>query len=174
MKSFLFIFFSEMVLSQKSKDLTSDHTSMSWAPWPKSRVRSRLLPGENFTNVLRAPFLYKSALRSFSLFPVRHCNFLAKEYWHKSCSKMLLKLTTGDNFTNFSHAAFSYKRVFPYFLYLHSLFVIFSPKKIFEKVVPKMLVILVNKIYKPLTYSAVYGKIYWHSGCICFGRTSLS
>jgi len=31
-------------------------------------------------------YLYKSALRSFSLITVCLCYFLAKEYWHKSCS----------------------------------------------------------------------------------------
>jgi hypothetical protein len=40
----------------------------------------------NFTDVLRATFLYESALRSFSLVTVWLCNILAKEYWQKSCS----------------------------------------------------------------------------------------
>jgi len=41
----------------------------------------------DFINILGAPFLYKSILHSFSLITVWLCTILAKEYWHKSCSK---------------------------------------------------------------------------------------
>jgi len=41
--------------------------------------------GVNFTNILCAPFYYKSALRCFSLVTVCLLIFLAKEYWRKSC-----------------------------------------------------------------------------------------
>jgi len=41
--------------------------------------------GINFTNILRAAFLYESALHSFSLITVWLCNFLRKEYCHKMC-----------------------------------------------------------------------------------------
>jgi hypothetical protein len=37
------------------------------------------------STILRAPFLYCSILRSFSLVTVWLGNFLAKEYWRKSC-----------------------------------------------------------------------------------------
>jgi len=43
-------------------------------------------PGVNFINILWAPFLYESALQSFSLITVRRSNFLAKKYLRKSCS----------------------------------------------------------------------------------------
>ncbi len=42
-------------------------------------------PGVNI-KILRVPFLYKSVLNSFSLVTVCPCNFLAQEYWRKSCS----------------------------------------------------------------------------------------
>ena len=38
-----------------------------------------LPPGVNFTKILRANFLYKSVLQSFSVW---HCNFMVKEYVH--------------------------------------------------------------------------------------------
>jgi hypothetical protein len=47
-------------------------------------TKSSSRPGVNFTNILRAPFWYKSTLRSFSLLTVCWlCNFLSKEYWRK-------------------------------------------------------------------------------------------
>jgi len=42
--------------------------------------------GVNFTNILQAAFLYKSSLRSFYVLTIWICNFLAKGFWHKSCS----------------------------------------------------------------------------------------
>jgi len=59
-----------------------------------------LLLGVNFINILCSNFLYKSALRSFSLVKFWLCNFLAQKYWRKNIgakgsSKMLVKLTTG-------------------------------------------------------------------------------
>ncbi len=41
--------------------------------------------GVNVTHILQAFFIRKCFLQSFSLFTVWICNFLAKEYWHKSC-----------------------------------------------------------------------------------------
>jgi len=56
-------------------------------------TKSSSRPGVNFTNILRAAFLYKSTLRSFSLLTVCWlCNFLSKEYWRKRWS--LVTLTT--------------------------------------------------------------------------------
>jgi len=40
----------------------------------------------NFINILHKNFLYKSALRSFSLVTFWLCNFLAQKYWYKICS----------------------------------------------------------------------------------------
>jgi len=53
----------------------------------RPRHSGRLLgrPGVNFINILHAPFSYKSALHSFSIITVWLCNFLAQEYWRKSC-----------------------------------------------------------------------------------------
>jgi hypothetical protein len=42
--------------------------------------------GVNFTNILRAAFLYKSFLHSFYVLTIWVCNFLAKGFWRKSCS----------------------------------------------------------------------------------------
>ncbi len=51
-------------------------------------------PGVNFINILPEPFLFESALRSFSIIKVWFYNFFFQEYWHKSCSKMLMKLVS--------------------------------------------------------------------------------
>jgi len=42
-------------------------------------------PGVNFINILSAPFSNISIFQRFSLITVWICNFLAKEYWNKSC-----------------------------------------------------------------------------------------
>ncbi len=42
-------------------------------------------PGVNFTKMLCAAFLYKSALHSFSLLTFWLCYSFAKEYWCKIC-----------------------------------------------------------------------------------------
>jgi len=47
-------------------------------------------PGVNLINILRLPFLYKSALRSFSIVIV----WLYKIFGAKAAHKMLMKLTT--------------------------------------------------------------------------------
>jgi hypothetical protein len=51
--------------------------------------------GVNFTNILRAPYSYKSFVRSFFVLAVK-VNFLfAQEYWRNCANKMLVKLTQG-------------------------------------------------------------------------------
>ena len=52
----------------------------------EERGRWRECKSVNFINTLHAPFLYKSALQSFSLITVWLCDFLAKEYQRKCCS----------------------------------------------------------------------------------------
>jgi hypothetical protein len=54
------------------------------------------MPGVNFI-ILRANFLYKSALRRFSLVMFRLCNFWRKDISAKGAQKMLMKLTSGGN-----------------------------------------------------------------------------
>ena len=53
-------------------------------------------PGLNFTNILRAAFLYKSAFWSFYLLTVWVCNFFQKKIGSKAARKMSVKLTTGQ------------------------------------------------------------------------------
>jgi hypothetical protein len=43
-------------------------------------------PGVNFTHILQAAFSYESFLRSFYVLTIWVFNFLAKGFWHKSCS----------------------------------------------------------------------------------------
>jgi hypothetical protein len=63
--------------------------------------------GFNFTNILRAPFSYKSFARRFFVLAAK-VNFLfAQEYWRNCANKMLLKLTQGVNFTNILIAAYA-------------------------------------------------------------------
>jgi len=50
--------------------------------------------GVNFTNILRAAFLYKSLLHSFYLLTVSLSIFLQKNNGAKAARKMLVKLTT--------------------------------------------------------------------------------
>jgi len=50
-----------------------------------SMCTSSQKPGDNFTNILRSDLVVNNFLRSFSLLTVWLCNFLAEEYWHKSC-----------------------------------------------------------------------------------------
>jgi hypothetical protein len=40
----------------------------------------------NFTYILQAAFSYQSSLRTFYVLTIWVCNFLAKGFWHKSCS----------------------------------------------------------------------------------------
>ena len=47
----------------------------------------KLTTAANIINFLQAGFLYKRAVRSFSLITVWFCNFLAQEYWRKSWSE---------------------------------------------------------------------------------------
>jgi len=42
-------------------------------------------PSVNFINILCSNFSYESAFCCFSLIKVWLCDFLAKEYWCKSC-----------------------------------------------------------------------------------------
>ena len=49
---------------------------------------------DNFTNILRAAFLYISVLRSVSVLTVWVCNFMQKDIGTKAASKLLVKLTT--------------------------------------------------------------------------------
>jgi len=49
-------------------------------------LQSHVGTGFNFTNILRAAFLYKCIFWGFFQITVWLCNFLAKEYQHKSCS----------------------------------------------------------------------------------------
>jgi hypothetical protein len=42
-----------------------------------------IIAGVNITNILQAEFLYKNALRSFSLITVFLCIFLSKEFSRK-------------------------------------------------------------------------------------------
>jgi hypothetical protein len=59
-----------------------------------------LPPGVNFTNILSAPFSYKSFLRSFYVLTYWACNFWQKNFGAKAAHKILVKLTPGGNFTN--------------------------------------------------------------------------
>jgi len=45
-----------------------------------TRYFSESFPGVNFNNILHEPFLFESALQSFSLIIVWLCDFFAKEY----------------------------------------------------------------------------------------------
>ncbi len=56
----------------------------AWLQWNFDYVWPHI-PGVNLINNLCKPFLYKSALHSFSLITVWPCNFLVKEYWRISC-----------------------------------------------------------------------------------------
>ena len=49
----------------------------------------------NYTNILRATFLNKSVLKSFSVLTVCVCNLLGKENWEKAARNMFVKLTIG-------------------------------------------------------------------------------
>jgi len=53
----------------------------------------KLTKGINFTNILRAAYLYESVSCSFSLLTVWVCNFCQKKIGIKAAYKMLLKLT---------------------------------------------------------------------------------
>jgi hypothetical protein len=59
------------------------------------RMLMKLSPGVDFTNILREPFLFESALCSFSLIMLGF-GFFGK----KNIDPMLMKLTIGINFTN--------------------------------------------------------------------------
>jgi len=52
-------------------------------------------PGVNFTNILRAAFLYESFLCSFYVLTIWACIFLQKVFGAKAAHKMLVKLTPG-------------------------------------------------------------------------------
>jgi len=57
-----------------------------------NKMLAKLTTGANFTNILRAPFLYESAMQSFSLLTV--CVYIfSMEFWQKGLGKMLVKLT---------------------------------------------------------------------------------
>jgi hypothetical protein len=49
--------------------------------------------GVNFTNILRAAFLYESFLRSFYVLTIWVCIFWQKDFGAKAAHKMLVKLT---------------------------------------------------------------------------------
>ncbi len=57
----------------------------------------KLTPGVNFSNILRAAFLYESFLCSFYVLTNWACNFLAKGFWRKATHKLLVKLTPGGS-----------------------------------------------------------------------------
>ena len=103
-------------------ELSSTGTILEWgecmADCPKEDVTAVCVmePGDNFTNILRAAFLYKCLLSSFSVLTFQVCKLLAHEIGAKAARKILVKLTPGDNFTNIlRRAAFLYDRTLPSF-----------------------------------------------------------
>jgi hypothetical protein len=54
--------------------------------WPATLPATPRRSGVNFTNILRAVFLYGSFFAKLYLLTIWVCNFLAKEFWRKSCS----------------------------------------------------------------------------------------
>jgi len=76
------------------------------------------LSGVDFINILRANFLYESALAIFFLVTFWLWNFLAKKYGPIVLSKMLMKLTPGVYFIIILRSTFYMKVFWPDFLYL--------------------------------------------------------
>jgi hypothetical protein len=65
------------------------------------------LPAEvNFTNILRAAFLYKSFLRGFICLQFGFVIFWRKDFGAKAAHKMLVKLTPGGS--RFENAIFNF------------------------------------------------------------------
>jgi hypothetical protein len=61
----------------------------------KTSLGPKMPPGVNFTNILRAAFLYESFLCSFYVLTIWACIFLQKVFGAKAAHKMLVKLTPG-------------------------------------------------------------------------------
>ncbi len=74
------------------------------------------LPGVNFTNALRAEYLYKSFMCSLFVLTCKVSTFLSKNIGAKAARKMLVKLTTEDLcFRHESaHKAINNKICFPF------------------------------------------------------------
>jgi len=61
----------------------------------RTNLWRKRIQGANFTNILRAAFLYESVLHIFSLITVWICNFLVKLYLQKSYLSNVVKWTKG-------------------------------------------------------------------------------
>jgi hypothetical protein len=59
----------------------------------KGKKLEKALLGVNFTNILRAAFLYQSSLHSFHVLTICVCKFWQKDFGAKAAHKMLVKLT---------------------------------------------------------------------------------
>ncbi len=67
--------------------------------WLRPLSGQTSIPDGNFTNILRAAFLYESFLRCFYVLTIWVCNFLAKGFWRKSFRKFAkLKLLFNSTF----------------------------------------------------------------------------
>ncbi len=100
--------------SQIVKQVQRSWNSNNWLPPGTSSQHPRvpLEPGVNFINILRARFLYKSELSSFSLDTFGFVIFWRKNIGAKCVRKTLMKLT--PKYTYRIHAKCSKQIIFTY------------------------------------------------------------
>ncbi len=134
LKIFQLIFFIK-ILSFGSSSLWPHLRNLLLSRHPSGRRDSRQLwhTGVNFIDHLHPTFLYKSALRSFSLVAVWLCNFKRKNIGAKAARKMLMKLTTSVNLANILWGAFLYCITFGSFSLITVWICIFWRKEIGPK-----------------------------------------
>ncbi len=82
-----------------------------WNPSSRSQFHQQFMRPffvNNFTNILRAAFVYQSSAQSLFVLTFYVCTFLAQKYWHICAIKLLYEKAGGKMLVKFTPGALKY------------------------------------------------------------------